>query len=96
MGPIPRGEQFNTFNNESFWGNLDLCGFPLSKTCNEEFGVQNSKPPTLEHEDDSEVIDGLTWKAVVIGYGCGLVFGILIGYVKFFMNGKTVGFLKWL
>ncbi|KAK4727755.1 hypothetical protein R3W88_032672 [Solanum pinnatisectum] len=29
--PIPHGPQFNTFENDSYGGNLDLCGPPLSK-----------------------------------------------------------------
>ncbi|CAL5349302.1 unnamed protein product [Camellia sinensis] len=32
-GPIPQGSQFNTFGNDSYSGNLALCGFPLSKKC---------------------------------------------------------------
>ena len=31
-GPIHSGNQFNTFNNDSYTKNLGLCGFPLSKT----------------------------------------------------------------
>ncbi|XP_049386114.1 receptor-like protein 9DC3 [Solanum stenotomum] len=30
-GRIPQGSQFNTFENDSYGGNLDLCGPPLSK-----------------------------------------------------------------
>ncbi|KAK3035428.1 LOW QUALITY PROTEIN: hypothetical protein RJ639_032853, partial [Escallonia herrerae] len=32
IGPIPRGNQFNTFGNDSYAENLALCGFPLSKS----------------------------------------------------------------
>ncbi|KAJ7968208.1 putative Leucine-rich receptor-like kinase family protein [Quillaja saponaria] len=32
-GPIPREKQFDTFENNSFLGNLELCGNPLSKKC---------------------------------------------------------------
>ncbi|PON31751.1 LRR domain containing protein [Parasponia andersonii] len=96
VGPIPRGKQFNTFSNGSFLENLDLCGFPLSRTCDEETDLQNSPPPTLEQEDDSEITNGMTWKVVLMGYGCGLVFGILMGYLKFFSNGKASWLFKWL
>ncbi|GAY58931.1 hypothetical protein CUMW_190650, partial [Citrus unshiu] len=32
-GPIPQGPQFNTFQSDSYIGNLGLCGFPLSDKC---------------------------------------------------------------
>ncbi|XP_019195864.1 PREDICTED: receptor-like protein 12 [Ipomoea nil] len=77
VGPIPTGKQFNTFENDSYGGNLNLCGFPLSKGCN---GNGRSLEPRqyVEQEEKSDFLSGFTWKAVVIGFGCGLVFGILI------------------
>ncbi|TYI78339.1 hypothetical protein E1A91_D06G204600v1 [Gossypium mustelinum] len=35
VGPISHGNQFNTFSNDSYSGNLGLCGLPLSKQCSE-------------------------------------------------------------
>jgi Leucine-rich repeat (LRR) protein len=32
-GAIPHGNQFGTFQNNSFGGNPGLCGSPLSKKC---------------------------------------------------------------
>nr|XP_004240813.1 receptor-like protein 43 [Solanum lycopersicum] len=84
-GRIPIGKQFNTFPNDSYCGNPGLCGFPLSKEC----GNNNESP--LEHEDDdSFFMSGFTWEAVVIGYGCGMIFGLLIGGLMFLL-GKP----KW-
>ncbi|KAH0650508.1 hypothetical protein KY284_030420 [Solanum tuberosum] len=57
-GRIPIGKQFNTFPNDSYCGNPDLCGFPLSKEC----GNNNESP--LEHDDDSYFMSGFTWEAV--------------------------------
>ncbi|KAH0905633.1 hypothetical protein HID58_037460 [Brassica napus] len=32
-GEIPQGTQFQTQNESAFEGNIDLCGFPLQKSC---------------------------------------------------------------
>ena len=50
-GHIPLGKQFNTFDNDSYTENKGLCGFPLSKTCN---NPEAKKPPplTLQQEDN--------------------------------------------
>ena len=78
-GLIPQGKQFNTFGNESYDGNLGLCGFPLSIKCS-----TNEPPPTIFLEDkDSMFAKGFGWKTVLIGYGCGFVFGLVVGYVVF-------------
>ncbi|KAH0693842.1 hypothetical protein KY285_020939 [Solanum tuberosum] len=74
-GRIPIGKQFNTFPDDSYCGNLDLCGFPLSKKCG-----NNNRPDesTLEQDDeDSFFASGFTWEAVVIGYG--MIFGFVDG-----------------
>ncbi|KAL7219201.1 hypothetical protein ACSBR2_012306 [Camellia fascicularis] len=69
VGQIPRGRQFNTFRNGSYNGNLALCGFPLSKICEEQ---QPLPPlPTLQHNENSDWEDGFNWKIIVMGYGCG-------------------------
>ncbi|WMV32162.1 hypothetical protein MTR67_025547 [Solanum verrucosum] len=52
VGPIPQGPQFNTFGNDSYGGNLDLCGLPLSKQC----GTSDSShvPQPLESTEEGE------------------------------------------
>ncbi|GAU14482.1 hypothetical protein TSUD_250220 [Trifolium subterraneum] len=79
-GMIPKGQQFDTFANESYEGNAMLCGFPLSKSC------KNDKdwPPHSTSEDEEE--SGFGWKAVAIGYACGAIFGLLLGYIVFFVG----------
>ncbi|GLT29594.1 hypothetical protein SLA2020_044490 [Shorea laevis] len=83
IGRIPQGNQFNTFGNGSYQGNLRLCGIPLSKSCD---GI--GTPPSSSQEKDELWRFG--WRVVVLGYGCGVVFGLLMGY-HVFQTGKP----KW-
>ncbi|XP_059661236.1 receptor-like protein 7 [Cornus florida] len=79
-GPIPQGRQFNTFENNSYEGNLGLCGDPLSKKC----GNLEASPPLpskLKQDDDSWfAIDKSDWFVICMGYGGGLVVGLIIGH----------------
>ncbi|KAK9138916.1 hypothetical protein Sjap_009510 [Stephania japonica] len=77
-GVIPRGNQFNTFSNDSYEGNPGLCGFPLSKQCKH---VDVNLPPETLDEDDAESKIKLDKKFMLMGYGSGLVIGFSIGYV---------------
>ncbi|XP_049386675.1 receptor-like protein 9DC3 [Solanum stenotomum] len=83
VGPIPQGRQFNTFENDSYGGNLDLCGGPLTKKC----GTSDSShvPQQLESEEEGEsyFFSGFTWESVVIGYSCGLVVGTVMWSLMF-------------
>ncbi|XP_027368602.1 receptor-like protein 6 [Abrus precatorius] len=76
VGEIPQGKQFNTFSNDSYEGNLGLCGLPLSKKCRNTHEQQSPPLSTMQHEQKF----GFGWKPVAIGYGCGMVFGMGIGY----------------
>ncbi|XP_054817689.1 receptor-like protein 9DC3 [Prosopis cineraria] len=81
-GTIPRGKQFDTFQSDSYEGNVGLCGVPLSKTC-------NTDGPSSTFESNEKF--GFDWKPVALGYGCGMVFGILMGHVVF-----SIGKPHWL
>ena len=74
-GPIPRANQFSTFPNSSFDGNLGLCGNPLSRDCG---NPEASAPPPSTSEQSSP--GELDWIIVLLGYGSGLVIGVLMGY----------------
>ncbi|XP_074332710.1 uncharacterized protein LOC141670661 [Apium graveolens] len=76
-GEIPQGFQFNTFENDSYVGNLGLCGKPLSQKC----GHDNVTQEEDEEEDDDYFFGGFTWEAVVIGYVCGVVPAFIAGYL---------------
>ncbi|XVF18622.1 hypothetical protein REPUB_Repub11eG0038300 [Reevesia pubescens] len=80
VGPIPHGNQFNTFDNDSYSGNLGLCGLPLSKQCGNQEGPKQPAPIFVEH-DDSGI--PFIWKVVMMGYGSGVVLGLSIGYIVF-------------
>ncbi|GLT35569.1 hypothetical protein SLA2020_100110 [Shorea laevis] len=84
VGHIPEGNQFNTFSNDSYIGNYGLCGFPLTKKCEEP------RPPSSQfhEEDDSTAV--FEWKFALAGYGCGLVLGLSLGYIAF-----TIGKPWW-
>ncbi|KAL7163590.1 hypothetical protein ACSBR2_039661 [Camellia fascicularis] len=91
-GCIPRGNQFETFDNSSHNRNLALCGFPLSKECKD-----NKTPlhptPMLHKEDDPTFARGFSWKVVQTGYGCGMVLGLVMGYIMFLI-GKPKWFVR--
>ncbi|KAL7250984.1 hypothetical protein ACSBR1_012914 [Camellia fascicularis] len=67
VGQIPQGSQFNTFGNDSYNGNLALCGLPLSKKCEEQQLLP--PPPTLQHDENSNWEGGFNWKVVLMGSG---------------------------
>ncbi|GMQ06668.1 hypothetical protein CsSME_00051160 [Camellia sinensis var. sinensis] len=91
-GPIPRGKQFDTFGNDSYVGNLGLCGFPLSKEC-EDNQSQVQPGVLLQQEDDSNFVSGFTWEAVVMGYAYGMALGLIIGFLMF-LTGKPKLFVR--
>ncbi|KAF3434343.1 hypothetical protein FNV43_RR25446 [Rhamnella rubrinervis] len=79
VGAIPHSNQFNTFDNNSYIGNLGLCGFPLTKTC----GNDEAQPPSASVNDHQEDTNGFDWKYVFMGYVSGLVIEISVGYMFF-------------
>ncbi|MED6135865.1 Receptor-like protein 9dc3, partial [Stylosanthes scabra] len=80
VGSIPKGKQFDTFSNDSYEGNMGLCGLPLSLQCNNN--VPQQQYPPSEAEDKF----GFGWKPVAIGYACGTVLGIGLGSCVFWIG----------
>ncbi|XP_030523650.2 receptor-like protein 43 [Rhodamnia argentea] len=79
-GPMPQGNQFNTFKNDSFASNSGLCGFPLSQAFDRH---ENQPPPRSIPEGDFENTTIFDWKIILMGYGCGLIGGLSMGYIVF-------------
>ncbi|GFZ21191.1 receptor like protein 7 [Actinidia rufa] len=91
-GRIPTGKQFDTFDNSSYAGKSGLCGLPLSKECGNN---QPKVPPRVarQQEDDSDFASGFTWKVMVMGYGCGMALGLVMGYLMF-LTGRPKFFVR--
>ncbi|XP_049386107.1 receptor-like protein 9DC3 [Solanum stenotomum] len=83
VGRIPQGSQFSTFENDSYGGNLDLCGPPLSKQCGTSDSSHVPQPLEEEEEDKLYFFSGFTWESVVIGYNYGLVVGTVMWSLMF-------------
>ncbi|CAN1267789.1 Receptor-like protein 56 [Linum perenne] len=91
-GEIPHGNQFNTFDANSYLGNPQLCGKPLPKPC---FEVKS--PPSSA---TSPTVEG--WKSMIdwncfrdgtaCGWGAGVILGIVIAKLVYgnpFIPPKT-------
>ncbi|KAH0691415.1 hypothetical protein KY285_015918 [Solanum tuberosum] len=83
VGCIPSGKQFATFESGSFEGNDELRGFPISKDCGGSgrgHVPQSMTPSTLDVQEEDSGFE-ISWEAVLMGYGCGLIIGISIIYI---------------
>ncbi|CAL5376226.1 unnamed protein product [Camellia sinensis] len=87
IGPIPQGNQFDTFLNDSYIDNLALCGPPLLNACN----PRTPQPPPLKFQQEDNTSSGFNWEVILLGYICGLVWGLVMGYFMF-SRGKP----QWL
>uniref|UniRef100_K4BXW6 Leucine-rich repeat-containing N-terminal plant-type domain-containing protein n=1 Tax=Solanum lycopersicum TaxID=4081 RepID=K4BXW6_SOLLC len=91
-GCIPQGRQFSTFgeNSYAFQSNIGLHGYPVTRRCHNK-GVEegNDTSSLLDQEINSQFL--IEWKAVLLGYGCGLCVGFSIGYFMI-----STGNPKWL
>ena len=72
-GVIPQATQIIGQPKSSFKGNVGLCGLPLEQNC---FTPPTRQPKEEDEEEEEEGV--LNWKAVVIGYGPGLLLAHVI------------------
>ncbi|TYJ38679.1 hypothetical protein E1A91_A04G008500v1 [Gossypium mustelinum] len=78
LAELPFLSSLNVSENQ-LHGNKGLCGFPVSKGCN----IIEPPPPNVLEKDGSKSNFAFGWKVALIGYGCGVVFGMFVGYVVF-------------
>ncbi|KAF9666779.1 hypothetical protein SADUNF_Sadunf16G0264100 [Salix dunnii] len=79
VGPIPQGKQFDTFDNSSYEGNsgLFMKHLPRKSECSE---APPQHPSLPKHQGFNNILTkDNEWIAVVIGYGSGLVVGVVVG-----------------
>uniref|UniRef100_A0A2P2MBT7 Cf-4/9 disease resistance-like family protein n=1 Tax=Rhizophora mucronata TaxID=61149 RepID=A0A2P2MBT7_RHIMU len=81
-GSIPQGNQFNTFENGSYAGNSGLCGPPLIRKCGDPEATSPQQHPKSgkEHDGKRFTVD-VDLMMVLMGYGSGLVVGLVIGHI---------------
>ncbi|WZZ84008.1 hypothetical protein YC2023_104580 [Brassica napus] len=88
-GQIPQGTQMGGQPKSSFEGNLNLCGPPLEESC---FGDKAPSTSEAQEPEPPKQEQVLNWKAAAMGYGPGVLFGLVIGHV--FYSYKPVLFYK--
>jgi len=81
-GLAPKGKQFYTFQKNFYEGNSDLCGDPLSRKCGDlDEPAPTLTPPPIDSEGrkDSTFPSGPDWIVIYMGFGSGMVVGIVMG-----------------
>ncbi|KAF5463201.1 hypothetical protein F2P56_019134 [Juglans regia] len=82
VGKIPQNNQFTTFTESSFEGNIQLCDFPMKEKCiHEELGP--SPPPSKESHWNS-----IDWDFLSVELGFVFGFGIFIGPLIFWKRWR--------
>ncbi|XP_042516103.1 receptor-like protein 7 [Macadamia integrifolia] len=91
-GSIPHGNQFNTFSNDSYKGNVGLCGFPLSIECRVR---ERALPPTSTfQQEEDDATSSFDWIFALAGYCSGLIVGLVIGQQLFWRKNRCSKFIS--
>lgn len=84
IGRVPQGKQFGTFGRDSYEANPGLYGCPLTKNCTVNEGLRPPPPLTsFLQEDELKHASVFNRLAISLGYACGIVFGLVMGYFVF-------------
>ncbi|XP_037408495.1 receptor-like protein 7 [Triticum dicoccoides] len=76
-GRIPQSRQFATFENNSYKGNVGLCGLPLSKPCG-----NSSNPNEAQVNICYDHVDIILFLFAGLGFGIGFTTAILVKWGK--------------
>ncbi|KAM0053806.1 putative leucine-rich repeat-containing, plant-type, leucine-rich repeat domain superfamily [Helianthus debilis subsp. tardiflorus] len=76
-GRIPTGKQFQTFENDSYLGNMGLCGFPLIRKCSSS--NTSNTPETKYAAEVRESKNGYDWQFILTGAGYGAGAAVVLG-----------------
>ncbi|KAK9073048.1 hypothetical protein SSX86_007370 [Deinandra increscens subsp. villosa] len=77
-GRIPTGTQLQTFENDSYIGNKELCGFPLSRACSSSNIPKTKYAPTFQESKNR-----YDWQSIFTGVGFGAGAAIVTGSIMF-------------
>ncbi|KAL6287188.1 hypothetical protein ACE6H2_011578 [Prunus campanulata] len=80
-GPIPLGQQFDTFQEDSYEGNSGMCGKYLAKKCEDSESSTRPPPSIVEEDEDSVFRIALDWYVVVPGVVSGVIVGVIVGNI---------------
>ncbi|KAL3353091.1 hypothetical protein AABB24_020867 [Solanum stoloniferum] len=89
-GKIPVGPQFHTFENSSYVGNANLCGFPVSRFCSDHLhedmvhcSNNNQEVQAIEHEENNNWLDEFSF---YISMGIGFYTGFWLFWVTLMLK----------
>ncbi|XP_050207860.1 receptor-like protein 33 [Mercurialis annua] len=91
-GPIPQGNQFCTFETKSYEGNPGLWVETWTKQCGNARSTPVEPPPVFMEDEDSESAVKINWLVVLMGFGSGLIVGVVAG--NMFLTRKQYWFSK--
>ncbi|XP_028105272.1 receptor-like protein 9DC3 [Camellia sinensis] len=76
-------------------GNIprQLTSLTFLEECGDSKTPQLHSTPMLHKEDDPTFPSEFNWKVVGMGYGCGMVLGLVMGYLMF-LTGKPKWFVR--
>ncbi|CAN4097067.1 unnamed protein product [Withania somnifera] len=77
-GKIPFKYQFSTFDNSAYFGNPNLCGFPVSRVCSDH--LHEDRTHSVQHEENNWLEEFWFYISMAFGFYTGfwLFWAILV------------------